>query len=216
MHLTRFMRHFSRLFLPILILTFTTGCQVNKGNKGKLIDSGTASWYGPGFHGRLTANGEKFNMNDLTAAHRTLAFGTIVKVVNQDNGKSVVVRINDRGPYAKNRVIDLSKKAAKQLDMIGPGTAKVSIYQISNTDNSRVTDVKTPHYTVQVGSYDSYQSAKSFSQKLDGIDIVKVKVDGATLYRLYFGKFTQKSSAEAARQELAIKGISGFVKQMEN
>lgn len=216
MHLTRFMRHFSRLILPILILTFTTGCQVNKGNKGKLIDSGTASWYGPGFHGKLTANGEKFNMNDLTAAHRTLAFGTIVKVVNQDNGKSVVVRINDRGPYAKNRVIDLSKKAAKQLDMIGPGTAKVSIYQISNTDNSRVTDVKTPHYTVQVGSYDSYQSAKSFSQKLDGIDIVKVKVDGATLYRLYFGKFTQKSSAEAARQELAIKGISGFVKQMEN
>lgn len=88
---------------------------------------GTASWYGPGFHGRTTANGEKYDMNAMTAAHKSLKFGTKVKVTNSNNGKSVVVRINDRGPFVGSRVIDLSKRAASAIDMIGPGTAKVTI-----------------------------------------------------------------------------------------
>lgn len=88
---------------------------------------GTASWYGPGFHGRTTANGERYNMNAMTAAHKSLRFGTKVKVTNNTNGKSVVVRINDRGPFVGSRVIDLSKSAASAIDMIGPGTAKVTI-----------------------------------------------------------------------------------------
>lgn len=78
---------------------------------GQTIEKGVASWYGPNFHGKLTANGEKYDMYGLTAAHRTLPFNTIVKVKNMDNGESVKVRINDRGPYAKNRIIDLSKKS---------------------------------------------------------------------------------------------------------
>ena len=89
--------------------------------------SGVASWYGPGFHGRQTANGERYNMNDMTAAHKSLKFGTRVKVTNQTNGLSVVVRINDRGPYVGSRIIDLSKSAAQALDMIGPGTASVTV-----------------------------------------------------------------------------------------
>lgn len=89
--------------------------------------SGVASWYGPGFHGRTTANGERYNMHDMTAAHKSLKFGTKVKVTNQTNGKSVVVRINDRGPYIGGRIIDLSKSAAQAIDMIGPGTAKVTV-----------------------------------------------------------------------------------------
>ena len=89
--------------------------------------SGVASWYGPGFHGRTTANGERYDMHAMTAAHKTLKFGTKVKVTNQKNGKSVVVRINDRGPYIRGRVIDLSRSAAAAIDMIGPGTAEVSI-----------------------------------------------------------------------------------------
>jgi len=89
--------------------------------------SGVASWYGPGFHGRKTANGERYNMNELTAAHKTLRFGTRVRVTNQNNGKSVIVRINDRGPYVGSRVIDLSKSAAQKIDMIGSGTAKVKL-----------------------------------------------------------------------------------------
>jgi rare lipoprotein A len=89
--------------------------------------SGVASWYGPGFHGRTTANGERYNMNELTAAHKSLKFGTKVRVTNANNGKSVVVRINDRGPYVGSRIIDLSKGAAQAIDMIGSGTASVKV-----------------------------------------------------------------------------------------
>jgi rare lipoprotein A len=83
------------------------------------LQSGQASWYGPGFHGRRTANGERFNTNDLTAAHRTLPFGTKVRVTNTKTGQSVVVRINDRGPYAHGRVIDLSRASAQSIGIAG-------------------------------------------------------------------------------------------------
>lgn len=96
-------------------------------NAAETTLSGVASWYGPGFHGRTTANGERYNMNDMTAAHKSLKFGTMVKVTNETNGKSVVVRINDRGPYVGRRIIDLSKSAAQAIDMIGPGTASVTV-----------------------------------------------------------------------------------------
>lgn len=88
---------------------------------------GPASWYGPGFAGRLTANGEIFNPAELTAAHRTLPFGTRVRVVDLATGRSVVVRINDRGPYAGNRIIDLSRAAAQQIGMINRGVARVRL-----------------------------------------------------------------------------------------
>lgn len=91
------------------------------------IQEGKASWYGPGFHGRKTASGEVFNMNALTAAHKRLPLGSRVKVTNLANGKSVVVRITDRGPFHGNRVIDLSKAAAKELGVLAAGTADVSI-----------------------------------------------------------------------------------------
>nr|WP_244645664.1 septal ring lytic transglycosylase RlpA family protein [Salinarimonas ramus] len=86
-----------------------------------------ASWYGPGFHGRKTANGERFDQNDLTAAHKTLPFGTQVRVTNVANGKSVVVRINDRGPFVRGREIDLSKGAAAAVGMLGSGVAQVRL-----------------------------------------------------------------------------------------
>ena len=89
--------------------------------------NGSASWYGPGFDGNMTANGEIYNQNALTAAHPSLAFGTKVKVTNIDNGRSVIVKINDRGPYAEGRVIDLSAAAAQSLDMIHSGVAPVEI-----------------------------------------------------------------------------------------
>ncbi|MBD3241753.1 MAG: septal ring lytic transglycosylase RlpA family protein [Chitinivibrionales bacterium] len=87
--------------------------------------SGVASYYGPGFHGKQTANGERFDMHGMTAAHRTLPFGTRLRVTNRNNGKSVVVRVNDRGPFKKGRVLDVSYGAAKRLDMLGSGTAPV-------------------------------------------------------------------------------------------
>jgi len=88
---------------------------------------GTASYYGKAHHGKRTASGERFNQNALTAAHRTLAFGTRVKVTNLDNGRSVVVRINDRGPFGRGRIIDVSKAAAEQLNMLRSGTAPVRL-----------------------------------------------------------------------------------------
>jgi len=86
-----------------------------------------ASWYGPGFHGRTTANGEKYNMYDMTAAHKTLPFGTMVKVTNLTNEKTIIVRINDRGPYSKGRSIDLSKVAMQELDGIHSGVISVKL-----------------------------------------------------------------------------------------
>jgi rare lipoprotein A len=90
-------------------------------------ESGVASWYGADFHGRLTSNGETYDKEKLTCAHRTLAFGTYLRVRNLDNGSSVVVRVNDRGPFAKNRIIDLSEAAARIIGMIPTGTARVSL-----------------------------------------------------------------------------------------
>lgn len=89
--------------------------------------TGSASWYGGKFHGRRTANGERFNMHEMTAAHRSLPFGTKVRVTNPANGKAVTVRINDRGPFVGNRVIDLSRGAAQAVGMIQQGVARVKI-----------------------------------------------------------------------------------------
>jgi len=96
---------------------------------GQKLQTGQASWYGPGFHGRRTASGEIFNTNALTAAHRTLPFGTRVRVVNEKTGRSVIVRINDRGPFTKGRVIDLARTAAREIGLAG--TAIVSLYRLS-------------------------------------------------------------------------------------
>lgn len=91
------------------------------------VETGIASWYGPGFHGEKTANGEKFDTNELTAAHRTLQMPSLVRVTNLENGRSIVVRVNDRGPFSKARIIDVSSKAADLLGFKGRGTAKVRV-----------------------------------------------------------------------------------------
>jgi len=99
----------------------------------KLIDRGTfkASWYGPKFHGKFTANGEVYDQMALTAAHKYLSFGTLLKITNPKNGKSVIVRINDRGPYIEGRELDLSKGAAIELGILAKGVARVKIQEIT-------------------------------------------------------------------------------------
>jgi len=101
-------------------------CAAVSGAEAKSIQSGGASWYGPGFHGKKTASGERFNTRALTAAHRHLPFGTKVQVTNERTGRSVVVRINDRGPFVGGRVIDLSKAAAQVVGISGIGKVKLS------------------------------------------------------------------------------------------
>lgn len=106
-----------------LIVGLTSGLGPSSGYYQK----GVASWYGPNFAGNPTANGEIFNPKEMTAAHKSLPFNSRVKVVDLDTGRSVVVRINDRGPFIKGRIIDLSRKAAERLGMVGSGTAKVGL-----------------------------------------------------------------------------------------
>ena len=118
LHLLRF-----SLSATIIASTFVAGVTAEAAERG--TQRGQASWYGPGFHGRRTANGEVFNTNALTAAHRSLPFGTRVRVVNEKTGRSVVVRINDRGPYAKGRIIDLAHAAAQQIGMAGVATVSL-------------------------------------------------------------------------------------------
>lgn len=105
----------------------------------RYTETGIASWYGPGFEGKRTANGETFDPNELTAAHQTLPMPSLVRVTNLENGRSVVVRINDRGPFANNRIIDLSKRAAQLLDFVNNGTAKVRV-QILEIESRAIAD----------------------------------------------------------------------------
>ena len=122
-----------------LAMAVLTACAVPPGRvrlpptpapENRAAQSGIASWYGPGFHGQATARGDIYNQDDLTAAHQTLPLGTRVMVTNLTNGKSIEVLVNDRGPFAKGRIIDLSHAAARSIDMVGAGTAPVRIERL--------------------------------------------------------------------------------------
>ena len=125
--------------MPILLVaacnttsdpTATGSISQNRLETGRELQRGMASWYGPGFHGRRTASGERFNSNDMTAAHRSLPFGTRIRVVNETNGRSVIVRVNDRGPFAHRRIIDLAKGPAQALGLTMAGTGYVSLHRL--------------------------------------------------------------------------------------
>ncbi|APD07577.1 rlpA-like lipoprotein [Flavobacteriaceae bacterium UJ101] len=122
-------------FSLVAFATNETGKSKDSSNKDAKVEkttnekTGKASWYGPGFHGKLTANGERYDMNGVSAAHKTLKFGTKVKITNLANGKSIVVRINDRGPYIAGRQFDLSKGAFKKIASIHTGVIKIK-YEI--------------------------------------------------------------------------------------
>ncbi|WP_462381485.1 septal ring lytic transglycosylase RlpA family protein [Pseudomonas sp. Marseille-QA0892] len=125
-----------RTFLTssLFVLALLSGCV---GQPSGTVDPhgytavGQASWYGRNHHGKRTASGERFNQNSLTAAHRTLPFGTELRVTNLSNDRSVIVRINDRGPYGRGRIIDVSRKAAEALGMVSTGTARVRLESLA-------------------------------------------------------------------------------------
>ncbi len=161
---------------------------------------GIASWYGHPFHGRQTANGERYDMHASTAAHKTLPFNTVVKVRNLDNGRTTEVRINDRGPFVQGRIIDLSRQAAEEIRMIGPGTARVELTVLSRDSSEngvRGTDVFT--YSVQVGSFRSRDNARRLEKKLDGafsdVRILAGDVAGDRFYRVRVGCLESRSKA---------------------
>lgn len=129
----------------------------------EIEEIGVASWYGYPFHGRAAANGEIYDMEQMTAAHRTLAFGTVVRVHDLDNEKMVDVRITDRGPFVDGRIIDLSHAAARAIEMIGPGTARVRLEILSQPP------VLAPaHFAVQVGSFRNRPNAERLRGQMEG------------------------------------------------
>ena len=130
-------------FASFFLGLFLSPNHANAKNNAPMVQEGTASWYGGKFHGRKTASGERFNTYDLTAAHRTLPMHSLVKVTNLSNGKSVVVRINDRGPYVGKRVIDLSYSAANQLGFVKRGVAKVRLERIQKGKKPQIIE-ETP------------------------------------------------------------------------
>ncbi|MBO7381657.1 MAG: septal ring lytic transglycosylase RlpA family protein [Neisseriaceae bacterium] len=130
-------------FASFFLGLFLSPNHANAKNNAPMVQEGTASWYGGKFHGRKTASGERFNTYDLTAAHRTLPMHSLVKVTNLSNGKSVVVRINDRGPYVGKRVIDLSYSAANQLGFVKRGIAKVRLERIQKGKKPQIIE-ETP------------------------------------------------------------------------
>jgi rare lipoprotein A len=169
------------------------------------VQTGLASWYGPEFHGKLTSNKEIFDMNDLTAAHRTLPFGTYVMVTNLDNGKSVTVRINDRGPFVEDRIIDLSYAAAKVLDMIGMGTARVRIETLENISLQKSSN----KFSVQVGSFIIKSNAVTLKNQLqskyEDVYISLFKTTHQVYYRVRI-QAKNRDSAKKLAQELVEDG----------
>ena len=139
------MKRFCLFLMMIFTLSAGAFCEIYKANA-------EASFYADKFHGRKTANGEIFNMYDYTAAHKTLPFNTILKVTNIANGKSVTVRVNDRGPFVQGREIDLSKAAAQKLDMIGDGTAQVSIEILQLGADTKISSVTAASHLLPLRS----------------------------------------------------------------
>jgi len=176
---------------------------------------GTASWYGVEEHGRQAASGERFSMYGYTAAHKSLPIGTVVRVTNLENGRDVIVRINDRGPFVGGRIIDLSYTAAKSLDMIGKGTAKVKVEVISAP--GRKGNYFEPKYTVQIGSFRDKENALSLKEELNrmlsDVKVEAIDLDGDIYHRVRIGQFSRKHEAEKLAVKLRELGYQGRVIQ---
>jgi rare lipoprotein A len=194
--------------LPVLLTAACTGNRRPAPPSGPVggVERGTASWYGPGFNGHRTANGERYNMRELTAAHPSLPFGSLVEVRNLENGHAVVVRINDRGPYARGRVIDLSYAAAREVGVFGPGTAAVELRVMGADPEAQVT-----RFTVQVGAFADPDLALILHRNLKRMyPEAFIHADGLW-NRVQIGLFDDRDNAESLRRELAAMGMSAVV-----
>lgn len=196
------------------------------GSSRGYVETGMASWYGEQFHGRKTSSGEVYDMEKFTAAHRTLPLGTYVKVKRTDGkGESVVVKVNDRGPFVDNRILDVSKGAARQLDMLNDGLARVTVTALGEEvfrARSRVTlkprkDYSVGSFSVQVGAF----TVKENAQRLAGdakrtygsADISLFDRGDQVFFRVRVGRFSSREEAERFRDRLIGEGVftSAFV-----
>jgi rare lipoprotein A len=189
------------------------------------VQFGKASWYGEEFHGRPTANGEIYDMYQVSAAHKTLPIGTVVNVVNLTNGKELVMRINDRGPFVEGRIIDLSYAAAKEIGLVGPGVAEVKVVALgkevgklkSPTGMKTVVEVENLQsggFTVQVGAFRERARALGVADRLKVLfDYVDVAIhEGAgkeAYYRVRVSKSKSATQAGEVERQLKEMGFTG-------
>ncbi len=203
------------------------------------FQKGAASWYGREFHGKLTASGDKFSMYDYTAAHKTLPFGSYVEVTNLKNGKKVTVKINDRGPYRGNRIIDLSYTAAKQIDMLRTGEVPIGIVIIKrgteegrslarNVGKNRAVEpvvddegyreygrvnVETGNIVIQAGAFFSRRNAENLKSRISRLTERQVTVaNDGDLYKVKIKGLSSRREAEQLRGRLAGENIKSFIK----
>lgn len=183
---------------------------------------GMASWYGSDFHGRFTSNGETYDMHAISAAHKLLPMHTMLLVKNLDNGREIVVRVNDRGPFVKGRIIDLSYGAAQQIGLVRSGTARVKVTALGEVQTNKETgqrlfkshaDLRSGEYFVQIGA---------FTKKINGLELqekfldaghhtimTKAKVNGQLFYRVQVFVGRTLNSARRSEQALINKGYKG-------
>jgi rare lipoprotein A len=192
-------------------------------NSHGFVQYGKASWYGPEFHGRPTASGDVFDMHAKSAAHKVLPLGTVVKVVNLSNKRYTIVRINDRGPFLKGRVIDLSYAAAKEIGLLAPGVADVKIIALAkeagtlkskgfSTPLVALPQIEQGEFTIQVGAFESKENALNLAERLKVIykyvNIVAcVDGNGRNLYRVQVSKSKNLSDAGEIEKRLEDMGF---------
>jgi rare lipoprotein A len=171
-------------------------------------ETGIAAWYGKELHGQKTASGETFDMNALTAAHRTLPLGTIIRVTNLDNFKSIKVKINDRGPFVKSRILDLSLSAAKELGFAEQGIARVKLETLEPVNASAL-------YTVQAATFAEEENARMLKERLNkkfkSVVIVPFETNLARFYRVNVGSYQSEERAEQVASKLALEGFEPIV-----
>jgi rare lipoprotein A len=181
---------------------------------GQYIEEGVASWYGIPFDGHRTSNGEIYDMHQFTAAHRTLPFGAVVRVTNLRNGKQTEVRINDRGPFVADRVIDLSLSAAQAIDMVGPGTAPVRLEMISGANPF------VGFFAVQVGAFQVQENAERLRARLLAnyapVIIALYDSPNGLFYRVRVGRLPTENGAQQLAGELRVnQQLTTFVVRLD-
>lgn len=177
--------------------------------------NGHVSWYGPGFYGRRTANGERFNREAMTVAHRTLPFGTIIRIIDTQTNRAILARVNDRGPFCRGRLLDMSEAAASKLGVKGRGTAavRVEIFNDGGSPSRTVTfngegQAVTPHgYSVRVGQFQSFDEAYSLQQRLNGDGerkafLTEIRADGTISYQVSIGLFSTQRLCQSLATDM--------------
>ncbi len=179
------------------------------------VEQGVASWYGPDFHGGRTSTGETYDMNAMTGAHPTLPLPAWVRVTNLENGRSVVVRLNDRGPFARGRIIDLSRAAAEQLDMVRAGTARVEVVSLAGAAPAAgappAAAAQPAAYYAQAGAYGSRENAEALAVRLrdagiPGVTVTDSSADGRALFRVRAGPVATLPDFDALIERLRAAG----------